>query len=81
MAPILLLDVMDTLVYDPWRELPDFFGLSLSALLEAKHPTAWQDFERGELDEARFLLLPGLGFGGCCLDAMNSASLSAVQCL
>ena len=34
-----------------------------------------------QLDEARFLLLPGLGFGGCCLDAMNSASLSAVQCL
>ena len=50
---ILLLDVMETLVYDPFRvEVPAFFGLSLEELFAAKHPTTWKEFERGEIDEA-----------------------------
>lgn len=54
--PILLLDVMGTLVHDPFaREMPAFFGMSLERLLDEKHPTAWVEFERGELDEATFL--------------------------
>lgn len=54
--PILLLDVMGTLVHDPFaREMPAFFGMSLERLLDEKHPTAWVEFERGELDETTFL--------------------------
>lgn len=40
--PVLLLDVMDTVVYDPFfHDMPRFFGLSFKELLAAKHPTAW----------------------------------------
>lgn len=54
--PILLLDVMDTLVHEPFsREVPAFFGMTLTELQQAKHPTAWVEFERGELDEKTFL--------------------------
>lgn len=52
---ILLLDVMDTLVRDPFRELPGFFGLGWAELLAQKHPRAWIDFELGAIDEATFL--------------------------
>jgi HAD superfamily hydrolase (TIGR01509 family) len=49
---VLLLDVMGTLVYEPfYREVPAFFGVSLEELIAAKHPTAWAEFERGEIDE------------------------------
>lgn len=49
---VLLLDVMGTLVYEPfYREVPEFFGMSLKELIDAKHPTAWAEFERGEIDE------------------------------
>ena len=58
MAPpdALLLDVMGTLVHDPFhREMPAFFGMELGALLEVKHPDAWVRFEHGEIDEPTFL--------------------------
>ena len=56
MVDVLLLDVMGTLVYDPFhREMPAFFGMSLEALLADKHPDAWVLFERGELEEPAFL--------------------------
>ena len=49
------LDVMNTLVYDPIEEeIPAFFDLSLKELYAKKHPTAWVDFELGELSEPRF---------------------------
>jgi HAD superfamily hydrolase (TIGR01509 family) len=52
-ARIILWDLMDTLVSDPFfRHMPEFFGLSLEELIEQKHPTAWLEFERGEIDEA-----------------------------
>jgi FMN phosphatase YigB (HAD superfamily) len=52
----LLLDVMDTLVYDPFRhEIPAFFGLTLEELIAQKHPSAWLRFEHGELDEEALL--------------------------
>lgn len=52
---ILLFDVMDTLVADPFRDaLPAFFGLTLAELLEQKHPTAWVDFELGRLTEVEY---------------------------
>jgi FMN phosphatase YigB (HAD superfamily) len=54
--PVLLFDVMDTLVYNPFnREIPEFFGLSQTGLLEQKHPTAWIRFESGRIDEAAYL--------------------------
>lgn len=53
---VLLWDVMDTLVKDPFRDtMPSFFGMTLEELLRQKHPTAWVRFERGELTEAEFL--------------------------
>lgn len=51
--PVLLLDVMDTLVVDPFvRVTPAFFEMSFEELLAAKCPDAWPAFERGEIDEA-----------------------------
>lgn len=49
---MLLLDVMDTLVRDPFHhEMPAFFGMTLPELIAQKHPDAWVRFEHGELDE------------------------------
>ena len=54
--PIVLFDVMDTLVHEPFfAEMPAFFGLSLEELQAAKHPTAWIEFELGQLSEEQFL--------------------------
>ena len=53
---ILLLDVMGTLVHDPFFvEVPAFFGLTLEEMLAVKHPTAWIEFELGRIDESTFL--------------------------
>jgi hypothetical protein len=55
-GPVLLLDVMGTLVHEPFfDELPAFFGMTLDELLAAKHPTAWIEFEHGRLSEAGYL--------------------------
>lgn len=55
-APVLLMDVMDTLVYDPYaREQPSFFGMSWERLVELKDPTAWVEFELGQITEEEFL--------------------------
>jgi HAD superfamily hydrolase (TIGR01509 family) len=54
MAPprALLLDVMGTLVHEPFVEdIPRWLGMSLEELIRVKHPTAWIDFERGLIDE------------------------------
>jgi len=53
---MLLLDVMGTLVHDPFFvEVPAFFGLTLEELVAQKHPTAWIEFELGKIGEAEFL--------------------------
>lgn len=50
---VLVFDVMGTIVYEPFVEvLPRVLGMSLSELIEQKDPTAWVEFERGEIDEA-----------------------------
>ncbi|WOL04142.1 hypothetical protein Cni_G12863 [Canna indica] len=50
--PILLFDVMDTLVRDPfYHDIPTFFQMPMKELLEEKHPTAWIEFENGLIDE------------------------------
>lgn len=53
---LLLLDVMDTLVRDPFRDaMPAFFEMSFEQMLADKHPDAWVRFERGEIAEREFL--------------------------
>lgn len=55
MTKVLLWDVMDTIVRDPFRTaMPEYLGITFEAMLREKHPTAWVDFETGVLDEARF---------------------------
>lgn len=56
MRRVVLWDVMDTLVHDPFFvEMPKFFGMSFDELVAAKHPSAWLEFERGDLSETDFL--------------------------
>ncbi|MCH9687196.1 MAG: HAD family phosphatase [Deltaproteobacteria bacterium] len=57
MSPrVLLLDVMGTLVHDPFYvEVPASLGMSLDELIAVKHPRAWVDFELGHIDEPTFL--------------------------
>lgn len=57
MAPkVILWDVMDTLVVDPFRHvMPAFFGMTLAEMLAQKHPSNWGRFEKSELSEAEFL--------------------------
>ncbi len=53
MAPVLLFDVMGTLVSEPFFEtVPQFFGLTLEQLYAVKDRRSWVDFERGFIDEA-----------------------------
>ncbi|XP_031249796.1 flavin mononucleotide hydrolase 1, chloroplatic-like [Pistacia vera] len=50
--PILLFDIMDTIVRDPfYQDVPAFFGMPMKELIECKHPTAWLEFEKGLIDE------------------------------
>jgi HAD superfamily hydrolase (TIGR01509 family) len=54
--PIVLCDVMETLVHEPYYdELPAFFGMTLAELGAAQYPTAWVEFEEGRIDEATYL--------------------------
>lgn len=51
-----LLDVMGTLVHDPFDlEIPRFFGLSQAELRREQLPGLWERFERGEIDESQYL--------------------------
>jgi HAD superfamily hydrolase (TIGR01509 family) len=52
MPEVILWDVMDTLVRDPFfTHMAGFFGLSFEELLRRKHPKSWVKFEVGALDE------------------------------
>jgi FMN hydrolase / 5-amino-6-(5-phospho-D-ribitylamino)uracil phosphatase len=51
-TPIVLFDVMGTLVHDPfYDEVPRFFDMTLEELIAVKHPTTWVEFELGNIDE------------------------------
>jgi len=53
---VLLLDVMGTLVRDPFYDVvPEFFGMSLDELIAVKHPHAWVAFERDHIAEPQML--------------------------
>jgi HAD superfamily hydrolase (TIGR01509 family) len=54
--PVILLDVMDTLVTDPYFcAMPDFFGMSRKELKKTIHPTSWIEFEEGRISEAEYV--------------------------
>jgi HAD superfamily hydrolase (TIGR01509 family) len=56
MTPILLWDVMGTLVHDPfYEEMPAYFGMPFQDLLRMLRPGAWVDFELGQRTESEFL--------------------------
>lgn len=56
MQTVLLWDVMGTLVHDPFFvEMPAFFGMTFEAMLAAKDPRAWIEFELDQRNEASFL--------------------------
>jgi len=47
---------MGTLVHDPFFvEMPEFFGMTFEAMLDATHPSAWVEFELGRRSEEDFL--------------------------
>jgi len=52
---ILLLDVMDTIVRDPFWDIPRFFGQPFEEIWKGKDPSSWIDFELGRIDSAPFL--------------------------
>jgi HAD superfamily hydrolase (TIGR01509 family) len=53
--PILLFDVMETLVSEPfYSAMPRFFGMSFDEFRQAKHPTSWVEFELGEISEEEY---------------------------
>jgi HAD superfamily hydrolase (TIGR01509 family) len=55
MLRALCLDLMDTLVVDPYREaLLAGTGLELAELRELRDPEAWAAFETAQIDEAEF---------------------------
>ena len=52
---VILFDVMDTLVDDPfYKRMPAYFSLTFDQLLSLKHPTAWVDFESARITEDEF---------------------------
>lgn len=53
---VVLFDVMDTLVADPFfRGIEDFFGCPRKELLQGLNPGQWPRFERAEIDMPTFL--------------------------
>lgn len=53
--PIILWDIMDTLVRDPFfTHMPGFFGHTFEALVKRLRPRNWVEFELGKLEEAEF---------------------------
>ena len=56
MRPVLLWDVMGTLVHDPFFvEMPSFFDMTFERMFAAKDPHAWVEFELDQRSEKEFL--------------------------
>lgn len=56
MSRLLILDMMDTFVLDPFTRLfPSLCGMRMERLLELKDPDSWPEFELGKIDEAEYL--------------------------
>jgi FMN hydrolase / 5-amino-6-(5-phospho-D-ribitylamino)uracil phosphatase len=78
MASVILWDVMDTLVRDPFfTHMPAFFGHSFDGLVERLRRGTWVEFELGRLDEAELYAnffadgtpIDGPGLKRCMRDA------------
>ena len=78
MPTVILWDLMDTLVRDPFfTHMAAFFGMSLEELLATKHPTAWREFELGLISESELYCaffadgreIDGEGLKRCMRDA------------
>ena len=55
MAEVILWDVMDTLVRDPFfTHMPGFFGHSFEGLIKRLRRGTWVEFELGGMEEAEF---------------------------
>lgn len=55
MSALVLLDVMDTLVHDPFFiEVPVHLGLTVDELRRLKSDEAWIEFEEGRIDEPTY---------------------------
>lgn len=56
MSPrVILWDIMDTLVRDPFfTHMPGFFGQSFEGLVKRLQPATWVEFELGKLNELEF---------------------------
>ena len=53
--PVLLLDVMSTLVTEPFIDaIPRFFDMSFDDFVAARDPQPWIDFEHGRITEAEY---------------------------
>jgi HAD superfamily hydrolase (TIGR01509 family) len=75
---VILWDIMDTLVRDPFfTHMPLFFGHTFQELVKRLRPNTWVEFELGRMDEAefyeRFFLdgsaIDGPGLKQCMADA------------
>lgn len=54
-GPVILLDVMGTIVREPFLEdVPRFFGTPFAELVQQLSREVWFEFERGEIDEVTF---------------------------
>ncbi|HET8933280.1 MAG TPA: HAD-IA family hydrolase [Polyangiales bacterium] len=52
---VILWDIMDTLVRDPFfTHMPGFFGQSFEGLVQKLQPGTWVEFELGKLNELEF---------------------------
>ena len=78
MAQLILWDIMDTLVRDPFfTHMPGFFGHSFDELIAQLRPRVWVDFELDKLSEPEFFerffqdgrMFDGLGLKRCMRDA------------
>lgn len=53
--PVILWDMMETLVTEPYfNDLPSYFGMSVDELKSQMHPTSWIDFEEGRITEPEY---------------------------
>src|SRR3712207_3904346 len=56
MLDVLLLDLMGTVIYDPYREaLGAAIGLDIASAAPLRDPQCWPDFEMGLIDEDEFV--------------------------
>lgn len=78
MKPVILMDVMGTIVSEPFRhEIPGFFGMTLQELQTLVNRSAWVEFEEGSIKEAEFFerffsdgrVMDGLALRDCVQNA------------